>query len=303
LNPKATPLILLLGVMYGTTLTVSRFSLDQIASTTYVGLRFTLACLVFAVIYTLRIGKRHWPKGRRIWGHGFILGVVGTAMPMTGIVSSLNYLSSGLVSILITVGPAFTVLMAHFFLDDEPLTRRKSGGVLLALSGAVLLVVLGESGLPDIGPVNPIGYLLVLGGMLAGSVMTIYARKYMQGYDTFDVTGIRMFFGALVLIPFSLLVDGFDLSKMNYQGVLGLLYAAFVGSFFGMMLSLYNIQRFGATAAVMTTYVVPIVAGLIGVFFLGEQITWGMVGGILLVIGGVWMINSNGSQKISGTFA
>lgn len=289
--------------MFGTTLTVSRFSLDQLASTTYVGLRFTIACLAFAAIYSLRIGKRRWPKGNRLWGHSFVLGVIGTAIPMTGIVSSLNYLSSGLVSILITVGPAFTVLMAHFLLDDEPLTRRKGGGVLLALSGAVLLVVLGESGLPDVGPVNPVGYILVLGGMLAGSAMTIYTRKFMQGYDTFDVTGIRMFFGALVLIPFSMFIDGFDLSKVNYQGVLALLFAAIVGSFFGMMLSLYNIQHFGATAAVMTTYVVPIVAGLIGVFFLKEQITLGMAGGILLIIAGVWLINSTGHQKISPTYA
>ena len=125
----------------------------------------------------------------------------------------------------------------------------------------------------------------------------------MQDYDTFDVTGIRILFSALVLIPFSLLVEGFDISKVNFQGVLALLFAAIAGSFLGMMLSLYNIQRFGATTAVMTTYVVPIVAGLIGVVFLKEQITWGMVGGIVLIVLGVWMINSNNHKKIPETYA
>jgi drug/metabolite transporter (DMT)-like permease len=298
LKTKSIPYILLLGVLLGTTLTVSRFSVDQIAPTTYIGMRFTLASLVFAVVFTFRLGRRQWPKGDGLWSHGVVLGVFGTAMPMTGIISSLQYLSSGLVSILITVNPAFTVLMAHYFLEDEPLTRRKILGVLLALSGAVLLVIRGETGLPDVETVNPLGYFLVLGGMFANSVMIIYTRKYIQDYDTFDVTGIRMFIGALVLIPLSLAVDGFDVSEMNWQGALAVLFAAIVGSFFGMLLSLYNIQRFGATAAVMTTYVIPIVAGLIGVVFLEEQITWGMLVGISLIILGVWFINTHTHEKI-----
>jgi drug/metabolite transporter (DMT)-like permease len=298
LKTKSIPYILLLGVLFGTTLTVSRFTVDQIAPTTYIGLRFILASLVFVVIFTFRLGRRQWPRGDNLWGHGFFLGVFGTAIPMTGIISSLQYLSSGLVSILITVNPAFTVLMAHFFLADEPLTRRKSLGILLALSGAVLLVIRGESGLPDVESVNPVGYSLVLGGMFANSAMTIYTRKFMQDFDTFDMTGIRMFTGALVLIPFSLIVDGFDVSEMNWQGVLAVLFAAIVGSFFGMLLSLNNIQRFGATAAVMTTYVIPIVAGLIGVIFLDERITWGMMVGIMLIILGVWFINTNIRKKI-----
>jgi drug/metabolite transporter (DMT)-like permease len=303
LDKKATPYILLLGVFFGSTLVVSRFSIDQISPTTYIGLRFTLAGLAFALVYTLRLGKRRWPTGVDLWGRGFILGVLGSAVPMISIVSALQYLSSGLVSIMITVGPAFTVLMAHFFLDDEYLTWRKASGVLLSLGGAVILVMLGESGLPDAGPVNPVGYALVLGGMLAGSAMTIYARKYLQDYDTFDVTGVRIFIGALVVMPLSVVFEGFDISKVDHQGILALLFAAMVGSFLGMLLSLYNIQRFGATAAVMTTYVVPIVAGLIGVLFLDEQITWGMAVGIVLIVLGVWIINSHGHPKIPQTYA
>ncbi len=225
------------------------------------------------------------------------MGVLGTALPMTGIISSLQYLSSGLTSILITVNPAITVLMAHFFLDDEPLTRRKAGGVLLALGGGVLLVVLGESGLPAAGQVNPVGYLFALGGMLAGSIMTIYARKYMGSLDAFDVTGVRMFAGALVLIPISLLFEGFDVSQVDYQGIAALIFSALVGTFLGFLLSFYNIQRFGATAAVMTAYVIPVVAGLIGFLFLDEQITLGMVAGIVLIIFGVWIINTTGRGR------
>lgn len=297
MNKKATPYILLLGILFGTTLVVSRFSISQFSPITYIGLRLSLVSLFFVMMYTLRIGKQDWPQGRELWGRGVLMGVMGTAIPMVGIVSSLQYLSSGLTSILITVSPAITVLLAHFFLEDERLSRRKGAGIILAVSGALLLVILGESGLPDVSQANPIGYALVLGGMFSGSIMTIYTRKYMQSFHVMDVTGIRMFAGALFVMPVSILFEGFDLSQVNLQGIMGLLFAAVVGTFLGFLLSFYNIQQFGATAAVMTSYIVPVVTGLIGVLFLGEHITWGMMTAILLIILGVWMINSRRTLK------
>lgn len=298
MDKKAIPYIVLLGCLFGVTLVVSRYSVGQFGPITYIGLRLTLVSVGFAVAYSLPIVNRGWPQGGELWRRSIVMGVLGTAIPMTGIVSSLQYLSSGLTSIMITVNPAITVLMAHFFLDDEPLTRRKAAGVLFAIGGAVLLIVLGESGLPNVGQANPVGYLLVLGGMFFGSIMTIYTRKYMQCYQALDVTAIRMFAGALVLIPISLLVEGFDVGSVDYGGVLGLLFAAFVGTFLGFWLSFYNIQRFGATASVMTSYIVPIVTCLIGVLFLEEHLTWGMFAAIGFIILGVWLINSKGGVRL-----
>ena len=135
MKTKATPYIVLLGILFGTSLVVSRLGIEQVAPITFLGLRFILASLGFSLIFTFRLGNRRWPSGKDLWGHSFLLGLFGTAIPMMGIISSLQYLSSGLVSILITVSPAFTVLLAHFFLEDENLNYRKSSGVLLALSG------------------------------------------------------------------------------------------------------------------------------------------------------------------------
>jgi drug/metabolite transporter (DMT)-like permease len=276
--------------MFGTTLVASRFSVGQFSSTTYIGLRLTLSAIGFGAIYLLRIGNRTWPKGRLLWRHSIILGVLGTAIPMTGIVSSLQYLSSGLASMLITVNPAITVLLAHFFLADERLTLRKNLGVLLALGGALVLAALGESGLEDTQG-SMIGYAMIFGAMIVASAMTIYTRKYVQDFDAIDVSGIRMLVAALVVMPLSIIFVGFDLSQVDAQGVLALLYAAVFGTFWGMLLSLYNIQRFGATAAVMAAYIIPIVAMLTGVLLLGEQITMGMFAGMLLIMLGVWLIN------------
>jgi len=296
LNPKALPNILLLGLLGGSTLVGSRFGVGQFTPVTFVGIRFVFTSLIFILVYIFKIGNRTWPKGKEMWTKGAIMGL-GNIVETVGIVTSLHYLSSGLVSIMLTVGPAFTVLLAHFFLDDERMNLRKVNGIIIALIGAVLLIILGESGLPDVNQANPIGYVLVLGGIFSASVMTIYARKFMQDCDSFDVTSVRMYTCALVVMPLSLLLEGFDLSNVNGNGVLALIYTTVIGQFLGMILSLDIIQKFGATASVMTSYVIPVVAGLIGVILLDEHITWGMLASISFIILGVSVINSSGRQK------
>jgi drug/metabolite transporter (DMT)-like permease len=78
---------------------------------------------------------------------------------------------------------------------------------------------------------------------------------------------------------------------VNVQGWFAVLYAAIVGTFAAMLLDFYNTKRFGATASAMVSYVIPVIAGLIGVLILNEQFTPGMFAGMALIIVGVWLIN------------
>jgi drug/metabolite transporter (DMT)-like permease len=97
--------------------------------------------------------------------------------------------------------------MAQFLLPDEQLTRRKVAGIALALTGAALLVLRGESGLAGIAG-SPIGYGLVLGAISIDSYMIIYTRKYCRAYNTFDLSSVRTLVAALVVAPLSLLLVG-----------------------------------------------------------------------------------------------
>jgi drug/metabolite transporter (DMT)-like permease len=296
MSPQALPYISLLGLLFGSTLVVSRFSVAQFQPLTYIGLRLSLAGACHGLIYLLA-KRRRFPRGRYLWRHAAVLGIFATAIPMTALVSSLQFQSSGMTAMLITTGPALTVLMAHFSLPDETLTGRKSLGVLLALSGAIFLALRGQSGLPDIQRASPIGYFLVLGAMVSSSASTVYARKTMRDLDIFDVASVRMWVAALAIAPLSLLLVGLDLSRVNSQGVGALLYAAFVGTFAGMMLAFHNIQRFGATASAITAYIIPIVASVGGVLLLGETITRDMAFGMALIVGGVALINQRALQS------
>lgn len=289
MNIKALPYVLLLGFFFGSSLVVSRFSVGQFEPAAYIAVRMFMASLMSLLVYAIATGRRI-PRDLTLWRHAGLLGIFGTALPMTSVVAALQYQSSGVTSLLLTTGPAITIALAHFVLPDELLNRRKVIGVTLALSGALLLALNGENGLPDVDQADPKGYLLVVGAMISSSIMIIYARKYLRHYDAFDVGSVRLFSTAIVMLPYSLLTVGMDFSRVDGAGIAALMYAAVVGTFLGFMLSFYSIKRFGATPTVMTTHIIPVVAGVGGVLLLGEEITGAMVLGMAVILGGVALL-------------
>jgi len=296
LSPAALPHVLLLGLIFGSTLLASRFVVDQFAPTTYVWLRLVLSLPLFVALYTA--GGRRWPGGRALRASGLlrdgiILGVFGTAVPMVAYVASLQYQSAGMTALLMTTAPALTVLFAQFLLPDERLTARKAVGIAVALGGAALLVLRGESGLAGVSG-SPIGYALVIGGMLVDSFMVVYTRRHCRDHDTVALSSVRLTVAALVVAPLSLALIGLDLSAVTPAGYVALVYAAVAGTFGGLMLFLSVNQRYGATAASLTSYILPVVAAAGGVLFLDEQVTPIMLAGMGLIIAGIMVLNQKG---------
>lgn len=305
MTPTALPYVLLLGLLFGSTLLVSRYSLGQFAPTTYTALRLALSSAAFMALYISNMargrgfgpGRAALPQG--LLRDGVLIGLFGTAVPMVAYVSSLQYQSAGVTALLLTTAPALTALLAHFFLPDERLTQRKAAGILLALGGAAVLVLRGESGLPGVRG-SVLGYGMVLGAILVESGMLVYTRRHCQAHDTIDLSSVRTLTAALVVAPLSLAVAGFDLSAVRPSGVAALLYAAAAGTFGGLMLFLWVNQRFGATASTLASYVMPVVAAVGGVLFLGERVTPVMLGGMTLIVAGIAVLNRREPVELLG---
>lgn len=290
MDKYAAPYVLSLGVVWGLNLVVSRFGISQFDVLAFTGLRLLIAVIVFAGVIAVLPG-RSWSRDPVVWRDAAIVGVFGTAFPLLGFVASLRFQSAGVTSLLATTGPAFIVTVAHFMLPDAKLTRTAVLGVLTALTGGVLIIARGETGLPDITEANPLGYAIVIGVLLIDSFMAVYIRRRMQTYDTFQVTGIRLLAAMLFVAPFALLVPPMDYRQVTTDGWVALVYTGIVSTVIAQFLFFYITRAFGTTSLAITIYIVPLAALVAGVVFLGETITPGMVAGMALIVTGIYLIN------------
>lgn len=297
MHTKAFPYIGLLGFLWGTNLVVMRVAVGQFDPVVFAGVRLLVASVAFLIVYAIS-SRRSLPTSPQLWRGAAFLGVISTAVPMVAIISSLTYQSSGVTALLITTAPALIAVAAHFFLPDEQMNGRKLFGVLLALAGAGLIVLRGETGLPDVTQGSPIGYGLVVFALLFETIGTIYIRKRMQTFSSFDVTAVRLSVATLAVLPLGLLLRGLDLSLVTTSGWLSLVYAALVGAFSAQMLAFHITKQFGATAFSLTSYVIPVVAAITGVLWLNETVTLWMVAGMVLIGGGILLINGRRSVKL-----
>ena len=94
---------------------------------------------------------------------------------------------------LFNVGPALTIVLAHFLLPDEKLRPAKIVGTALAISGAVLLVVSNSSGLKAGNSQGWIGQMLIILASATGALAVIYTRIRFREADTTMLSAGQVF--------------------------------------------------------------------------------------------------------------
>lgn len=283
---KSTLYVFFTGIFLGSTLVMSRFGLKQLNAMTFVSLRLLLGSVAFLVAYFV-FRVRPWPRDRALWLKATIFGLVGTGICMTGFTNSLLYQSSGVTALLATLGPVVTAILAHLFLHDEPFTRKRLLGALIAFVGAGLLLVKGENGLSQFAQADWRGYAWAMVGVVSNAAALVYARRYLRSADPFYLSSIRVFSGAAAIILVTAGTGGLDFRGLQLSGFLAAIYAAVIGTFFAFYFYATTVVRYGATIASQTEYIVPMAATLLGMLLLGEQVTVTMLVGMAVIFVGL----------------
>lgn len=254
---------------------------EGIGPYTVVGMR-TLIATAAVVAYTVW-RRRAWPS-RRWWGLGGLIGLTNYTIPTLLFVLAVQYASAGFLGLLGANIPPVTAVWAHFLLADERLNRRKALGLSLAVAGVAVLIVTGQSGLPE-GGRPALAVTLILVGIVVASFGGVHARMHAPGHDLLDLAVPQFALGALVLLPSMAAVEGLP-GGVSMAGWGLIAYIGLVGTFLPSLLFFWMLQRVGATTASLPSYVIPVIALAGGALLLGEQVTLIIgLGGALILMG------------------
>lgn len=276
------PPVVLLSLLFGTNLVLSRFLLSQIHPLVYLATRMPIATLL-AFLWT-RVRHGRFPRGRQIWIHGSVVGIFATAAPMTFFILSLQYQSSGVTALFISLTPVSAMIYGHFLLADERLNATRIIGSVVSFAGVGLLLITGETGLAES---RWEGFVLVLVGVACNGFGIVHLRRRLSQAATLDITSVRLLVATVVIVPVAALLSDFDYSAVEWSGVLVMIYGTLTGTLLGFVLYSGIAARFGAAKATQTEYLVPVVTVLTGILLLGERLTLVITIGAVVVIAGV----------------
>ena len=100
--------------------------------------RLWMGALIVWCVWRWR--HQRWRLGREWWPRLTVLSLTGNIIPFSLIAWAEQSVPSAEVGILMALMPIATLLLAHWLLEHEPLTRRRFAGVVVGFAGVALLV-------------------------------------------------------------------------------------------------------------------------------------------------------------------
>lgn len=201
-------------------------------------------------------------------------------------------LSAGAASFLTNTIPIFTALLSWALNGERP-TRMSVAGMLVAFIGIVILA----SGQPG-GFAFGSGTMLVLGGTVCSAVYIVLQRRLVRAFPPLETAGWLMLLGAAFLLPFA----GEAMTAAAAapaQAVALVILLAVVPGALGQIAWLMVLKAVPAGRAASLLYLIPPLATMIGVLFLGETLSIELLAGGSLAIAGVAMVHGIGLLRRS----
>lgn len=136
-----------------------------------------------------------------------------------------------------------------------------------------------------------IGEFSGLGCAAAWAVISTVMRSLSEKISPVVVNGLRCGFAAITLILLTVLLGHGDaITRLPLAGVAAILGSGLLGQTMGDAIYVRSMKLLGASRAMPISSINPLMTLILAVIFLGEPLTWGAVGGTVLVIGGIYLL-------------
>jgi drug/metabolite transporter (DMT)-like permease len=191
-------------------------------------------------------------------------------------------------SMIMGTTPLFVLVMAGM-MRLERITVLKVAGILVALSGVLLLQITRTGGSAAGGP-TLLGDFLTMMCALLLAALTAFGKKYKPQSGGIAVNAMGYVAGSILLLPV-LWYTGrdFAFSKMSAAAWAGLFYMGAFSSITGYMIYYYALGKIPASRMGAFQYLQPVFATLMAVVLLGEQLTGTAVAAGAVIFAGVFV--------------
>lgn len=266
----------------------TRYVIGATDPVTLASMRFGLGFLLLLPI-ALMLGSR-WPKGRD-WLGVTMLGILFFAVFMGLFNLSLKYTSAARGALALSTLPLVTMLVASA-LRAEPLSRRKSVGVLIAIGGVAVALV---TGLKDAPRGAWRGDAIMLAAVLCFAFYNVWSRPFIARSSPLAFVTAGMGAGSLIMSMLALAGDGFartgDFGAGQWAAVA---YLALFGAALTFFLWVFALAHTTPTKVTNTITLNPLTASIVATFLVSEPIGLYLIIGIAAVFTGILIASTGG---------
>jgi len=269
-------------LIWGTTWAVIRVGLADMPPFKGAALRFALAGALLLVVAL----ARRVPLGKTVreWALWLINGALSFGVSYGTVYWAEQWVPSGLAAVIFATFPLFIAVFAHFLLIGERLCVSSSGGIVLGFVG--IAVIFSEDLALLGGPGTPMAVLVALFSPVSAALASVVVKKWGQDIHPLSLTSVPMLVGSILLALFAALLEKEKTIVWSGQALGSLLYLTVAGSVVTFLLYFWLLRRVEVIRLSLIAYATPVLAVLVGVILMDEQLTSRIVlGGAVVVFG------------------
>jgi drug/metabolite transporter (DMT)-like permease len=216
------------------------------------------------------------------------LGIIQTALPFLLITWGQQFIDSAVAAILNSTVPLFTMLLAHWYLQDDRLTLQRVIALLIGFFGVVVLLVRDLDGGTQS---SLLGQAAVLVAAICYAFSAVFARRNAKGVSPIVQAFVPLLVAdALMWALVPLFESPLVLPSLPISW-LAILWLGLIGSCIAYLLYYYLLHAIGPTRTTMVTYTFPVVGVALGVIFLNETLDINLLLGAVLVVTSIVIVN------------
>ena len=223
----------------------------------------------------LTIGLRKLPKGNW-WWRIIVLGSLNIGLFQALLFVAAYRLPGGVAATAGSIQPLLVVFFAWLILNKNP-SKLAIFTAILGFVGVGLLV------LSPTAKLDSIGIFAALAGAVAMGLGTVLVKRWQPTVSLIVFTAWQLTVGGLVLLPIALITEG-AFTELTRTNLWGFIYLGLIGTGLAYALWFRGIGKLSATAVAYLGLLSPVIASLIGYFFLQETFTFVQLLGVAVVL-------------------
>ena len=286
-----------LGVMWGSSYLFIKLGVETLEPFQLIAARLLIGAAILWLIVVVW-AREPLPRDRRTYGHLLVMSIVNIIVPFTLITWAEQSVDSALAAIINGAVPLFVILPAAILLPDEPITLNRLVGLPLGFLGVILLVVKDL----DVGGLNALGALALLGSSVAYAVGNVYARRNIRHLRPMVPALFQVTFAVVLGLALMLALEGPpSAAAFTPTAILSVAWLGVFGSSLAYLAYFRLLHEWGATRTALLAYLLPIVGIVLGIAVRNEQIDIRALVGTGLIMAGIGFANSRfGARRIWG---
>lgn len=295
---KAHLALFIVAIIYGANYLIAKSVMDTgfVKPMAFVAMRIVFAAVMFSIIHLTLIKESIDRKD--LW-YIIMCALCGVIINQIFFFKGLHLTKPINASLLMTATPVLVIIVSAIILKER-ITAKKILGVLIALAGALIIILSNVAATDKTSSL--LGDIYIFVNVTAYAVYLVIVRKMLLKYHPYTLFKWMFLIGSIIIIPIAgKAFREIAWSSLELPSYLAIAYVLLLTTMATYALNAFALKKLMPSVVAVYIYLQPFIASFLSVFFEKDVLTLNKILAGIFIFFGVYLVSIANVEKKTKT--